>query len=169
MKLEEITSKLTGELKDAIKNKDSATKSVISILKSKLNNAVKETELKGKEFLDSDIITVITQELKQTKESLLGAEQALVVAITDEEKELRQKAIDIAKNQIAFLEKFLPKQLSKEEIKIKVLEIIEKLGLKIEDLTKKDMGKIIGTANKELKGQADGKEISSIVQELINK
>lgn len=169
MKLDEIKSKLTEELKIAIKGKDDAANAVIGILRSKLNNAVKEAELKGKEFLESDILTVISQELKQTKESLEGAEKALLAAVTDEQKELRQKSIDAAKKQIEFLEKFLPKQLSKEEVKAKVLEIIAELGLKVDELTKKDMGKIMGVANTKLKGQADGKTISSTVQELINK
>jgi uncharacterized protein YqeY len=158
MKLDEVKSKLTGELKDAIKGKDLAAKAVISVVSAKVTAAAKEAELKGKEFLNDDIIGVFSQELKQVRESLVEAEKAA-----------RADVVETCNKQIKFLEKFLPKQLSKEEIKTKVLEIIANLGLKVDELTKKDMGKIMGVANKELKGQADGKEISSTVQELIEK
>ena len=76
MKLDEVKSKLTGELKDAIKGKDLAAKAVISVVSAKVTAVAKEAELKGKELVDSDLIGVFSQELKQVRESLVEAEKA---------------------------------------------------------------------------------------------
>ncbi|MBN2350624.1 MAG: GatB/YqeY domain-containing protein [Bacteroidales bacterium] len=62
------------------------------------------------------------------------------------------------------IEQYLPKQLSEEELKIKLKEIIKKLGAD----SPKDMGKVMGAATKELTGQADGKAISALVKILLS-
>jgi uncharacterized protein YqeY len=74
--------------------------------------------------------------------------------------------IDLAtkeKEELDVLEKFLPKQLSEEEVK----PIIAALIAEMEVINIKEMGKVIGAANKKLAGQADGGVISRIVKELL--
>lgn len=61
------------------------------------------------------------------------------------------------------LEEYLPKQLSEAEIEAKVKEIISSTGAS----SMKDMGKVMGTATKQLAGQADGKIIAAIVKKLL--
>ena len=61
------------------------------------------------------------------------------------------------------MEKYLPKQLSVEEVKAKVREIITQVGAS----SLKDMGKVMGAANKALAGQSDGRTISTVVKELL--
>ena len=61
------------------------------------------------------------------------------------------------------LEKYLPKQLSPEEVKDKVREIIAQVGAS----SIKDMGRVMGVANKALAGLSDGRTISGIVKELL--
>ena len=65
--------------------------------------------------------------------------------------------------QVAVIESYLPKPLSAEEIEAVVKEIIEQTGA----TSIKDMGKVMGTANKQLAGKADGKTISDIVKKLL--
>jgi uncharacterized protein YqeY len=67
--------------------------------------------------------------------------------------------------EIAIIEKFLPKQLSAEEIKSEVQQIIAETGAS----SPADMGKVMGVASKKLAGKADGKTISSLVKELLSK
>lgn len=65
--------------------------------------------------------------------------------------------------QVKVLEEYLPKQLSEAEIEAKVKEIISSTGAS----SMKDMGKVMGTATKQLAGQADGKIIAAIVKKLL--
>jgi uncharacterized protein YqeY len=64
---------------------------------------------------------------------------------------------------MAVIEKFLPKQLSEEEIRSSVTAIIKETGAS----SAADMGKVMGVASKQLAGKADGKTISAIVKELL--
>jgi hypothetical protein len=74
---------------------------------------------------------------------------------------------DLAENELfeaSIIEKYLPQQLSEEDVKKIILKIIAETGA----TSMKDMGKIMGLANKELSGQADNKLISTIVKELLS-
>ena len=62
------------------------------------------------------------------------------------------------------MEKYLPKQLSEAEVEAKVREIVARVGA----TSIKDMGKVMGTANKELAGLSDGRTISTIVKKLLS-
>jgi len=158
MEIKETKEMLRKELKIAIKGGKKEVKAVISTVSAKLDAAFKEAFLKGKEFKEEDIIQVFSQELKQVKESLDGAIKAE-----------RNESIEEARIQIEFLEKFLPKQLNKEEIEKELLLIIENLGLEVDKLTPRDMGKIMKEASPIFKGRANGKEVSNSVSELIKK
>ena len=70
-------------------------------------------------------------------------------------------AIEMA--EVAVIEKYLPKQLSEEEVTAKIKEVIAQVGA----AGPKDMGKVMGVATKALAGQSDGKTISGIVKQLL--
>lgn len=76
----------------------------------------------------------------------------------------RQELADAELAQVNVIEKYLPKQLSIVEIELAVRAIIEQTGAS----TIKDMGKVMGKANKQLVGQADGRTISDVVKKLLN-
>ena len=76
----------------------------------------------------------------------------------------RQELADNELAEAAALEKYLPKQLSVDEVKARVREIISQVGA----TSIKDMGKVMGAANKALAGQSDGRTISSVVKELLS-
>jgi uncharacterized protein YqeY len=95
---------------------------------------------------------MIQKLIKQRKES---AEQYTAAG--------RQELADNELAEAAAMEKYLPKQLSVEEVKAKVREIIAQVGA----TSLKDMGKVMGAANKALAGQSDGRTISTVVKELL--
>ncbi|MFN3848945.1 MAG: GatB/YqeY domain-containing protein [Spirosomataceae bacterium] len=79
------------------------------------------------------------------------------------EKQGRADLLEKEKAQIAVIEAYLPKQLSEEELKTKVQEIIVRVGASAPS----DMGKVMGVATKELAGIAEGKAISALVKALL--
>ncbi|HEX6848578.1 MAG TPA: GatB/YqeY domain-containing protein, partial [Chitinophagaceae bacterium] len=79
----------------------------------------------------------------------------------------QQNRTDLAQKEqeeIEIIEKFLPKQLSADELKSEVTAIISEVGAS----SPADMGKVMGTATKKLAGKADGKTISALVKELLS-
>ena len=81
------------------------------------------------------------------------------------EKQNRTDLAVIEKEEISIIEKYLPAQLSAEELKTIVANIITEIGA----TSAADMGKVMGVASKQLAGKADGKAISAIVKELLSK
>ena len=77
----------------------------------------------------------------------------------------RKDLADAETEEITVIEKYLPKQMSEEELRSIVSEIITRVGA----AGPQDMGKVMGTATKELAGKADGKMISQLVKEILAK
>ena len=113
----------------------------------------KTAEGGAKEVTDGDILKMIQKLVKQRKEA---AEQFVAGG--------RQDLADNELAEAAALEKYLPKQLSPDEVKAKIQEIITQVGAS----SIRDMGKVMGVANKALAGLSDGRTISGIVKELLS-
>ncbi|MBR4525113.1 MAG: GatB/YqeY domain-containing protein [Bacteroidales bacterium] len=113
----------------------------------------KTAEGGAKEVTDGDILKMIQKLVKQRKEA---AEQFVAGG--------RQDLADNELAEAAALEKYLPKQLSPDEVKAKIQEIIAQVGAS----SIRDMGKVMGVANKALAGLSDGRTISGIVKELLS-
>ena len=140
------------DIKKAMLSKDQDTLQALRSIKSMILLA--ETEKGAKETLDRDAeIKLLTKAAKQRRES---AEIYKSQNRPDLEK--------IELMQLEVINRYLPAQLSEEEIKIKLQEIIKKLGAS----SASDMGKVMGIASKELAGMADGKLISSLVKSLLS-
>jgi uncharacterized protein YqeY len=108
----------------------------------------------GGEITADDEIKLLQKLVKQRKDSLDIFRQ--------------QNRADLAKKEeeeIAIIEKFLPKQMDAEELKTIIAGIITETGAS----SPADMGKVMGVASKQLAGQADGKTISAVVKELLSK
>ena len=102
---------------------------------------------------DADALKIIQKLAKQGRES---------AAIFTEKN--RQELADNEMAQVAVIESYLPKQLSEEEIEAAVKDIIAQTGAS----SMKDMGKVMGLANKQMAGKADGRAISTIVKRLLS-
>ena len=103
---------------------------------------------------DEQVLEVISSEIKKRKDAIALYEQGKRPELAEREK----KEIDI-------LKKYLPEQLSEEELRKLVSESIEKTGAS----EMKDMGKIMADLMPKVKGKADNSEISKIVKELLSK
>lgn len=121
---------------------------------SKENTNLKEEELvKKSELMDDEIISVLSSEIKKRKD-----------AIALYEKGNRQELANKEKKEIEIIKRYLPKQLSTEELKKLVEESINKVGAK----EMKDMGKVMLDISPKVKGKADNSEISKIVKGLLS-
>jgi uncharacterized protein YqeY len=140
------------ELKAAMKAKDSVALESLRAIKSAILLAQTETG-GGGELSEEAEIKLLQKLVKQRKDS--------AALYTD------QGRADLAEPELAqaaVIEKFLPEQLSEEEITAVVKATIEKVGAS----GMQDMGKVMGMASKELAGKADGKTISGIVKTLLS-
>ncbi len=148
MSLEE---KINSDIKEAMKSKDEGTLRGVRAIKQAILLA--KTEPGAPKDLTPELEIKLLQKLvKQRKDSLEIYE--------------REKREDLAakeREEIAVIEKYLPAQLSAEELREMLKKIIAEVGAK----TPQDMGKVMGAATKQLAGKADGKTISAMVKELL--
>lgn len=138
-------------IKTAMKAKDTVTLESLRAVKSALLLAQTEAGANG-EMSSEDEIKLLQRLVKQRKDSAnIYIEQG------------RQDLADPEIAQAAVIEKFLPAQLSEEEVEAVVRKIVADNGFS----GMADMGKVMGLASKELAGSADGKTISSIVKKVL--
>lgn len=141
------------ELKAAMLAKNEAALRSLRAVKAAILLA-KTSEGASGELKEEDEIKLLQKLVKQRKDSLEIFQQ-------QNRPELAQKE----QEEIAVIEKFLPKQLSAEEIKTELQKIISSAGA----ISPADIGKVMGLATKQLAGKADGKTISALVKELLAK
>ena len=118
-----------------------------------VRNGGETSEGAGGELKEEDEIKLLQKLVKQRKDSLEIFQQQNRTDLAQKEKE-----------EIEVIEKFLPKQLSPDEIKAALATIISEVGAS----SPADMGKVMGAATKKLAGMADGKTISALVKELLS-
>ncbi len=144
-----IKEKIMADLKEAMKSKDMDKVSTLRLLLSEIKN--KEIDKRG-ELTDEEIYAVIQKSVKQRKESIeqyrSGGREDLV------EKE--QKELEI-------LEKYLPEQLSEDELE----RIIDEAIKETEATTLKDLGKVMRVVMPKVKGRADGKLVNEMVRKKL--
>ncbi|MBE2231508.1 MAG: GatB/YqeY domain-containing protein [Chitinophagaceae bacterium] len=146
-----LEQKIMDELKTAMRAKDEAALRSLRAVKAAILLA-KTAEGGSGELKEEDEIKLLQKLVKTRKDSLEIFQQ-------QNRPELAQKEAE----EIAVIEKFLPKQMSPDEVKAIVQEIIRSTGAS----SPADMGKVMGVATKQLAGKADGKTISALVKELL--
>lgn len=112
-----------------------------------------KTELKGVDVSEEQEIAILQRMVKQRKDSY---EQFIA--------QNRNDLAEVEEAQMKVIEKFLPKQLSLEELEIEIKNIITEVGAE----SLKDLGKVMGVASKALVGKSDGKSISEMVKKLLS-
>jgi len=154
-----LKEQIQNSTKEALKAGDSFLVGVLRMLSAAIQS--KEIDKKFKEKIegevqlsDEDVIGVITSEIKKRKDAIALYTQGNRPELAEKE----QKEIDV-------LIKYLPEQLSEEEIRKIVTEAIAKTGAK----EARDMGKVMAELNPQTKGKADGGTVSKIVKELLGK
>jgi len=148
-----LEQKIMSELKTAMLAKDEKALRSLRAIKAAILLA-KTSEGAGGELKEDDEIKLLQKLVKQRKDSLDIYQQQNRADLAQKEKE-----------EIEIIEKFLPKQLSVDELRSEVAAIISEVGAS----SPADMGKVMGEATKKLAGKADGKTISVLVKELLTK
>lgn len=148
-----LETQVMAEMKDAMKSKDEAALRGLRAIKAEIIKAKAEPGSGGQVSEDTEI-KMLQKMVKQRRDSL-------EIYIKQNREDLAQKE----REEIAIIEKFLPKQLGEAELKEALAKIIETVGAS----SPADMGKVMGVATKQLAGLADGKAISAAVKELLTK
>lgn len=147
-----LQEKIDSELKEAMKAKAEIKVSTLRMLRAAMKNL--EIEKKADKLEDKDIVSIISRQIKQHKDSIDGFT-----------KGNRQDLVDKEKAELAILEAYMPKMLSADELKPIVAAAIKKAEAK----GRSDMGKVMKAAMEEAKGAVDGKMLSSMVSEELAK
>ena len=145
--------KVMTELKEAMKAKDAAALRGLRAIKAEIIKAKTEPGAGG-EISEEGELKLLQKIVKQRKDSLEIFKQQNREDLATKEAE-----------EIAIIEKFLPKQLTEAELREAIAPIIAQVGA----TSVADLGKVMGIASKQLAGKADGKAISAVVKELLSK
>lgn len=148
-----LEQKIMGELKTAMLAKDEKGLRSLRAIKAAILLA-KTSEGAGGDLKEEDEIKLLQKLVKQRKDSLEIFQQQNRTDLAQKEQE-----------EIEVIEKFLPKQLSADELRSGLAAIITEVGAS----SPADMGKVMGAATKKFAGKADGKTISALVKELLSK
>jgi uncharacterized protein YqeY len=148
-----LEQKIMAELKTAMLAKDEAGLRSLRAIKAAIIVAKTAEGAKG-EITEEEETKLLQKLVKSRKDSLEIFQKQNRPELAKKEEE-----------EIAVIEKFLPKQMSPEEVKAELEKIIASTGA----ASPADMGKVMGVATKQLAGKADGKTISSLVKELLSK
>jgi uncharacterized protein YqeY len=145
-----LLERLNNDMKQAMKNKEKDKLSVIRMIKASLQN---EAIKLGKELSEEDELTILSREVKQRKDSLHEFDKAG-----------RQDLVDKLRTELTFVELYLPKQLSEDELAEIVKETISEVGA----TSKAEMGKVMAAIMPKVKGKADGSLVNKLVQQHLS-
>jgi uncharacterized protein YqeY len=146
-----LETEVMSLMKDAMKNKDEAMLRGLRAIKAEIIKAKTDPGANGEISPDTEL-KLLQKLVKQRKDSLAIYEQQSRPDLAVKESE-----------EIAIIEKFLPAQMSEEDVKAAVQAIITELGAS----GPQDLGKVMGLATKQLAGLTDGKIISAIAKSLL--
>lgn len=146
-----LKERLQEDWKQALKARDKFRADTISMAKAAVLQVEKTDGIK---LDDEQVIEVLAREVKQRREAVL-----------EFEKGNRQDLIDKSNNEIEILLSYLPQQLTEEEI----LVLIQDAAVEVGANSIKEMGKVMQVLAPRIKGRADGKLVSQMVREHLNK
>jgi hypothetical protein len=146
-----LETTISEAIKTAMKEKDRTALDALRAVKSQI--LLLKTEARGAEVSAEQEIAIVQRMIKQRKDSY--------------EQFSAQNRADLAEVELAqmkVIEKYLPAQLSEEELQTAIGKIIAEVGAE----SMKDIGKVMGVATKSLAGKSDGKAISEMVKKLLS-
>lgn len=142
---------ISDAIKDAMRAKDKVALDSLRAVKSQI--LLLKTEAKGADVSAEQEIAILQRMIKQRKDSY---DQFIAQNRTD--------LAEVEESQMKVIEKFLPQQLSAEELEMEMKKIISETGAE----SAKDLGKVMGMASKALAGKSDGKSISEMAKKLLS-
>ena len=140
------------DYKEAMKNADTVRKNTVNMVRA----AIKQHEVDQRVTIedDADIVKIIKKQVKMRAD-----------ALEDFVKAGRDDMLEGYKKEIEILQSYLPEEMGEEEIRAKVAEIAEKLGI---EKNMKSMGTLMKSAMAELKDKADGSAVNKAVKEFLS-
>lgn len=145
-----LLERLNEDMKQAMRNKEKEKLTVIRMIKASLQN---EAIKLGKDLTEDQELTVLSREVKQRKDSLHEFEKAG-----------REDLVEKIRTELQYVELYMPKQLSEEEVSKIVAETVAETGAS----SKADMGKVMVAIMPKVKGKADGSLINKLVQQHLS-
>ena len=147
-----LKEQLMQDYKDAMKSADAVRKETVNMVRA----AIKQYEVDQRVELedDADIVKIIKKQVKMRTD-----------ALADFAKAGRDDMLEGYQKEIEILKAYLPEEMGEEEIKAKVNEIAEKLGIEVD---MKNMGQLMKNAMAELKDKADGSAVNKAVKEFLS-
>ncbi|MBQ1471018.1 MAG: GatB/YqeY domain-containing protein [Eubacterium sp.] len=146
-----LKEELMNDFKQSMKAHDEVAKNTISLARA----AIKQYEVDKREELDDEgILVILKKQVKMRKD-----------ALADFEKAGRSDLVEAYNNEIRVLEKYIPEQMSKEQILEIVKETAESLGI---EKDRKSMGKLMGPVMGKVKGLADGSDVRDVVMNFLS-
>jgi hypothetical protein len=146
-----LKEKLGEDLKDAMRSRDAARRSVIRLLLSAIHN---EEIARQKELDEDAVVQVLGRQAQQRRDSIEAYE-----------KGNRPDLVDKEKGELDIISSYLPEQLSREEITRIVSEAVRNSGAS----GPQDMGKVMGQVMPKVRGRAEGREVNAIVSDMLRK
>ena len=144
-----LKEKLLADLKNCMKEKLDLRKNVVQMMRAAILQIEKDKQI---ELSDEQIVDIMAKEAKKRRDSL-----------ADYEKSGRDDLIAQIKEEISIIEEYLPKQLTKEEVKVIVEKVIAETGAS----SMKDMGIVMKSAKEKIGAASDGRTINEVVKELL--
>jgi len=145
-----LLERLNSDIKQAMKNKEKDKLSVIRMIKASIQNEALKT---GNEISEEEELTVLSREVKQRKDSLHEFDKAG-----------REDLVEKIRTELQYVELYMPKQLSEEEVSEIVKQAISETGAS----TKAEMGKVMAVIMPKVKGKADGSLVNKLVQQHLS-
>ena len=146
-----LENTISEAIKTAMREKDKVALDALRAVKSQI--LLLKTEAKGAEVSAEQEIAILQRMIKQRKDSY---DQFTA--------QNRSDLAEVESAQMKVIEKFLPAQLSAEELETEIKKIITETGAQ----SAKDLGKVMGIASKTLAGKSDGKSISEMAKKLLS-
>ena len=144
-----LKEKLMADLKNCMKEKLDLRKNVVQMIRAAILQVEKDKQI---ELTDEQIVDIMAKEAKKRRDSL-----------ADYEKSGRTDLIDQIKQEISIIEEYLPKQLSKDEVR----EIVQTIVAQIGATSMKDMGAVMKVAKEKIGAASDGRTINEVVKEIL--
>ncbi|URM34060.1 GatB/YqeY domain-containing protein [Cytobacillus firmus] len=145
-----LLERLNEDMKQAMRNKEKEKLTVIRMIKASLQN---EAIKLGEDLNEEQELTVLSREVKQRKDSLHEFEKAG-----------REDLVEKIRTELQYVELYMPKQLSEDEVSKIVAETVAETGAS----SKADMGKVMAAIMPKVKGKADGSLINKFVQQHLS-
>lgn len=146
--------KIQQDIKEAMRAKEEVRLSTLRMLLSAIHNREIEKRARGgeAELSDEEIIAAVRSEAKKRRDAIAEYEKGGRIDLAEKEK-----------GELKILEEYLPQELSDEELEKIARDVVSRLG----QVTEKEFGRVMGEVMKQVRGQASGDRVGSIVRKIL--